>query len=350
MQEFSESLIGWYKKNKRDLPWRNTRDPYKIWLSEIIMQQTRVKQGLSYYNSFVKKYPTLIKLANAPIDEVMKMWQGLGYYSRARNLHQTAKDIVVRYKNIFPTKYKDIKALKGVGDYTAAAISSFAFDEPYAVVDGNVYRLLSRVFNIDLAIDSGLGKKYFQELATELLDKKKAAIYNQAIMEFGALQCRPVNPDCDSCCLKLKCKAFELKNFKELPVKTNKTKIKNRYLNYFVFRYKNNLFIKKRTENDIWKGLYDFYLVENNTRKKNETILQNKKFKELIKGKSISIKSISKEYKHILSHRHLFAIFYEIDLKKEIKMQGFKKIPMYKIEKYAFPRLIEKYINDDIIF
>lgn len=351
MSEFSESLTGWYKKNKRNLPWRKTKDPYKIWLSEIILQQTQVAQGLSYYSNFIAKYPEIKHLAAAPINEVMKLWQGLGYYSRARNLHETAKYIVNNYKGIFPKTYGEIIALKGVGNYTAAAIASFAYDLPYAVVDGNVYRVLSRIFDISAAIDSAEGKKQFQNLANELLDKKQPAIHNQAIMEFGALHCRPVNPDCDTCVLKLKCFAFSKKTVFKRPVKSKKTKITHRYLYYFVFTNKNHVYLRKRNKKDIWQGLYEFFLIEKNMKTDLNELLKDKELKNIIGKAALSLKRVSHEYKHILSHQKLHAVFLNIEIPSfSIKEDELKKIHFNSFAKYPLPRLIEKYVNDYGLF
>lgn len=346
MDFFGQKLIKWYKINRRDLPWRRTSDPYKIWLSEIILQQTQVIQGLSYYHKFSENYPTVKHLANAPIDEVMKLWQGLGYYSRARNLHETAKYIHTYYKGVFPKTYPEIRELKGVGDYTAAAIASMAYNLPHAVVDGNVYRVLSRVFNIDLPIDTGEGKKYFQNLADELLPKKHAAEYNQALMEFGALYCRPSNPDCAHCVLMEHCGAFANDKVSELPVKSKKTKVTDRYLNYFVFTHKQFIYISKREKKDIWQGLYEFYLVETAKRTGSETILKQKEIKQIVPAKNFTVKSVSKEYKHILSHRQLFAKFYHLEIKKAFSDKRLIKVKIKDINKYAFPRLIERYLKD----
>jgi A/G-specific adenine glycosylase len=348
MEFFAKRLLKWYKINKRDLPWRGINDPYKIWLSEIILQQTQVIQGLSYYLKFIKHYPNVKMLAIAPSDEIMKHWQGLGYYSRARNLHEAAKSVVKKHKGIFPKTYNEIRELKGVGDYTAAAISSLAYNLPHAVVDGNVYRVLSRVFGIDLAIDSGEGKKHFQNLANELLSKKEAANYNQAIMEFGALFCRPVNPDCPSCIFNDKCVAFQKQIVNELPFKSKKTKVRDRYFNYIVFQYKNHLYINKRIKKDIWQDLYEFYLIESDKKQKPEVIL--KQLSKITPKKNVVLKSVSHEYKHVLSHQNLHTIFYCIQLKMPLSRKLLKKVNISSIYKYAFPRLIEKYLKDkDII-
>lgn len=347
MDFFSKRLLKWYKINKRDLPWRRINDPYKIWLSEVILQQTQVVQGLAYYLKFIKHYPNVKLLAKAPSDEVMKHWQGLGYYSRARNLHETAKLVADKHKGVFPKTYDEIRKLKGVGDYTAAAIASLAYDLPHAVVDGNVYRVLSRVFGIDLAIDSGEGKKYFQKLADELLSKKEAANYNQAIMEFGALYCRPANPDCEACIFNDKCVAFQKQIVNQLPFKSKKTKVRDRYFNYVVFRYKDDLYINKRTKKDIWQDLYEFYLIETHKKQKSELIL--KQLSRITPIKNLVLKSVSHEYKHVLSHQNLHTIFYSIQLKTPLSTKLLKKVNIASIHKYAFPRLIEKYLKDENI-
>lgn len=347
MDFFAKKLQKWYKINRRDLPWRGTKDPYKIWLSEIILQQTQVIQGLSYYNKFVERYPDIKLLAGAPIDEVMKLWQGLGYYSRARNLHEAAGFVANTYKGVFPKTYKEIRALKGVGDYTAAAISSLAYDLPHAVVDGNVYRVLSRVFGVETPIDSTEGKKYFQKLADELLNKKDPAEYNQAIMEFGARYCRPVNPDCTNCIFMEHCVAFAKKKVDVLPVKAKKTKIRNRYFNYIVFLHNGSTYINKRETKDIWQGLYEFHLIETDKKQDAETVLKNEVFKKLIPAKGSAVKSVSKEYKHILSHQHLHARFFIIDVKAAPKLNKTKKVKISTIHGYAFPRLLEKFLKDE---
>jgi A/G-specific adenine glycosylase len=347
MNFFAKNLLKWYKINRRDLPWRHTKDPYKIWLSEIIMQQTQVVQGLSYYLKFVKTYPKVELLAAAPTDEVMKLWQGLGYYSRARNLHEAAKFIVKEYKGIFPKDYIDIRHLKGVGDYTAAAIASFAFDLPYAVVDGNVYRVLSRVFGIDTPIDTGAGKKEFQALASTLLPGKEGADYNQALMEFGAVHCRPVNPDCTACIFQSKCLAFSEKKVASLPLKSKKTKVTNRYFNYIVYLYKNEVYIKKRHKKDIWQGLFEFDLIESKKRIPEERFISSKEFSQHLNPKKYKTLAVSKEYKHILSHQHLFARFYKIELKQVLNSKEFVKAGKKDLDRYAFPRLIEKYLKEE---
>jgi A/G-specific adenine glycosylase len=343
MHPISGKLISWYKKNKRDLPWRNINDPYKIWLSEIILQQTQVVQGLNYYIKFTETFPTVIDLANAPEDKVMRLWQGLGYYSRARNLHAASKIIKTNHKGKFPNTFESIKELKGVGDYTAAAISSFAFGLPHAVVDGNVYRVLSRLFNIDTPINSTKGKKDFQFLADELLNKKQPALHNSAIMEFGALWCKPKNPKCEECPLQENCMAFENNRVSFLPVKDKKIKIKTRHLHYFIFNYKNNVYIQKRTEKDIWQNLYEFYLIETDESIIADEIFKHKKLKAIIKD--FSVISIISEKKHILSHQHLYSTFYELEIKTPINTELLLKTKRSDLNHFGFPQLINKYLK-----
>lgn len=343
MHPISSKLISWYKKNKRDLPWRNINDPYKIWLSEIILQQTQVIQGLNYYLKFTETFPTVIDLANAPEDQVMRLWQGLGYYSRARNLHAASKTIKTNHKGKFPNTYESIKELKGVGDYTAAAVSSFAFGLPHAVVDGNVYRVLARLFNIDTPINSTKGKKDFQFLADELLNKKQPALHNSAIMEFGALWCKPQNPKCEECPLQEHCLAFSNNIVSQLPVKDKKIKIKNRYLHYFIFNYKNNIYIQKRTEKDIWQNLYEFYLIETSEPASPEIVLKDKKLKTLVPD--FEVISVIPTKKHILSHQHLHATFYELNIKSPLKSKSLLKTKRSDLNDFGFPQLINKYLK-----
>lgn len=350
---FGRAITGWYLKNKRDLPWRQEKDAYKIWLSEIILQQTQVVQGLNYYLKFTQKYPEVKDLAMAPEDEVLRMWQGLGYYSRARNLHASAKLIQDTFKGKFPSTFLQIKELKGVGDYTAAAIASFAYGLPHAVVDGNVYRVLSRVFGIKTPIDASQAKKEFQELADELLDKKNPALYNQAIMEFGSQYCKPVNPDCENCILNDKCYAFKHGMVADLPIKAKKTKIRNRYFNYLVLADKNgDLLIHKRQGGDIWQGLYEFTLIESETPLTPQQLFKTKEFTEQVKSK-FTISYTSVEYKHILSHQHLYAKFYVLSLQETFKISSgqisdknsiITSIP--KLNDFGFARLTGKFLDD----
>lgn len=345
---FSKTLIKWYLVNKRDLPWRNHNDAYKIWLSEIILQQTQVAQGLNYYLKFTRTYPTVKALALAKEDEVLKLWQGLGYYSRARNLHASAKQIKTDFNGAFPDSYEQIRSLKGIGEYTAAAIASFAYNMPYAVVDGNVYRLLSRVFGIEIPIDTSAGKKQFQELANNLLDKKKPALHNQAIMEFGSQYCKPANPPCEDCIFHLKCSAYKTDRVSLLPVKSKKTKVRNRFFNYLVIADTvGNILINKRNENDIWQGLYEFRLVETEKELSTESVMALPLFKSNVK-KSYDVLYISKTYKHILSHQHLYARFFVVRVHARFGADQLT-CDLKTIKKYAFPRLIEKFLNNCVL-
>lgn len=309
---FSKKLILWYLAHKRDLPWRTTAIPYYIWLSEIILQQTRVEQGLPYYQAFVNEYPTVDNLANASEEEVLKLWQGLGYYSRARNLHATAKYISNELNGVFPISYKELIKLKGVGDYTASAIASICFNEVTAVVDGNVYRALARYFGIFTPINTSLGTKEFKNLAQQLIDADNPGDHNQALMEFGARQCKPQNPDCDTCIFNDSCIALQQKNISILPVKLKKTKVKNIYFNYIVLISKNEkTFLQKRIGKGIWQNLYEFPLIETekdfNISELNslpifEDISRKFEIKSLVLYNEIPIL-------HKLSHRNIYTRF-----------------------------------------
>ena len=310
---FSNTLIYWYLQTKRDLPWRKTRDPYLVWLSEIILQQTRVSQGMSYYLAFSKVFPTVEDLANAEESKVLKMWQGLGYYSRARNLHFTAKYVSNELDGKFPTSYKDLVKLKGIGDYTASAISSICFDEPAAVVDGNVYRVLARFFKIDTPINSTKGIKEFKSLAQSLLDKKRPGAYNQAIMDFGAIQCKPKSPNCHQCPINSNCMAFDKKLVKELPVKERKLKVKKKYFNFIVFVTKENTTIfEERKGKGIWQGLFQFPLIETVKEVQLNDLINLSDFKVLVPANSVIQLFNQNSVLHKLSHQHLLTKFWII--------------------------------------
>ena len=337
MSNISELIQNWYNENKRDLPWRNTNDPYKIWLSEIILQQTQVVQGTAYYHKFVAAYPTVEKLAASSQEHVLKNWQGLGYYSRARNLHFAAQQIVTNFGGEFPNTYNEIIKLKGVGEYTAAAIASFSFNEPFAVLDGNVFRLLSRVFSIGTAINSTAGKKQFSALAQSILDIKNPAIHNQASMEMGALVCRPQNPKCDICPLKYICEAKNQNNVSNFPVKEKKLKVRNRYLNYILISDGKNILINKRSGKGIWQGLYDFPLVE--TKHEVDQVSHIHKV-------SIGNAKIDLELKHILTHQHLYVKFWVSEISDlNIFKKKYDVIDINDLEDYPLPQLIVRYIN-----
>ncbi|NOX47528.1 MAG: A/G-specific adenine glycosylase [Chlorobi bacterium] len=346
---FSHKIIDWYNTNKRDLPWRKTNDAYKIWLSEIIMQQTRIEQGTSYYLRFVEQYPDVFALANALEEDVLKLWQGLGYYSRARNLHATAREIANNHNGKFPASYTELLKLKGVGEYTAAAIASFAFDLPYAVADGNVERLMARYFSISIPVNTSKGKKSIREKATENMDHSLAGLYNQAIMEFGALVCKPTSPLCSSCIFKENCGSFKKQIVDEIPVKSGKTKIRNRFFNYlFITNEPKKVFIKKRIENDIWKGLYDFPMIETKGKTDKGKLKALISREKLFGKQEVQVKSVSREYIHILSHQKLHARFYVLEPAGEI---GFEKgtveeVAFGDLKKYPIPRLVEKFLID----
>jgi A/G-specific adenine glycosylase len=341
----SSILIKWYNTNKRDLPWRDTTNPYIIWLSEVILQQTRVDQGYAYFNKFIQTYPTVDLLAKANEDEVLKLWQGLGYYSRARNLHAAAKAIVENYNGVFPKEYKDILGLKGVGEYTAAAIASFAYNEPYAVVDGNVYRVLSRIFAIEEPIDSSKGKKVFAELARELLDDTHADLHNQAIMEFGALQCVPVSPVCAVCPASGMCMAYAQRKVAEYPKKGGKQKVRDRYFNYLDIRVGHNMFLQKRTKKDIWQNLYELPLIETEKDVPVEVLKSTEPFKRLFKS-AVNVKiQYVKQIKHILSHQVIHAVFYRVEVADIQLNSKFIEINTADADNYPVSRLIHKYME-----
>ena len=314
---FSKQLINWYLQNKRDLPWRETQNPYLIWLSEIMLQQTRVAQGLPYYEAFVAAFPTVVDLANASEEQVLKLWQGLGYYSRARNLHYTARFVANNLNAAFPNNYKGLLELKGVGDYTAAAIASFAFAEVVPVVDGNVFRVLARVFQVETDISNSSAKKEFQELALQLMPKENPALFNQAIMEFGALQCVTKSPNCAVCVFNSKCLALKNGKILELPVKTKKTKVTNRFLNYLIFEDEiANTLIQKRSEKGIWHNLYEFPLVETPSDVNLEEIIALSTTQFSDKHEIISVENLQLvPIKHKLSHQNLSIQFWKIKVK-----------------------------------
>lgn len=341
---FSNILINWYLQNKRDLPWRNTTNPYYIWLSEIILQQTRVEQGMSYYFKFVEHFPSVQDLAAASEQEVLKLWQGLGYYSRARNLHFSAKYIVEELNGNFPDTYNEILKLKGVGDYTASAIASIAFGESTAVVDGNVYRVLARFFGVDTAINSTQGIKYFKQLAQELIDVKNPATHNQAIMEFGARMCKPQNPDCEVCPLDDKCVALAEKKVKLLPVKEKKIKIKKRYFNFIVFKTDDNKTrLEQRTGKGIWQGLYQFPLVETTSIIEKQELLASKDFQELVGINNFQVSLFNKqEIVHKLSHQHLYTRFWIV----KTPQHKLATLDWEAIQDFPVPRLIDSFLEE----
>lgn len=346
MKSFSQKLSEWYDPGTRNLPWKKTKDAYKIWLSEIILQQTRVEQGTPYYLAFIKKYPTVSKLASAPLDEVLKLWEGLGYYSRARNLHSAASQIVHEHKGKFPSNYQAILDLKGIGKYTAAAIASFAYGLPYAVVDGNVYRVLSRVFGIETPIDTTQGKQQFEALAEKLLDRKNPALHNQALMDFGALICKPQQPLCGQCPFSSECRALASDAISLLPVKSKKLLKKDRHFHYFVLHDAKNIFIRQRTEKDIWKGLFEFPMEEADS----QWSIANSQILKKITHR-LSSKNYGLSYRQTLSHQHINAYFYEIRLDKLPKPdESYLRIAKKSIFEYAYPKIIRSYLADRLNF
>lgn len=345
MEKFSKILIDWYRENKRDLPWRGTRNPYLIWISEIILQQTRVVQGYDYYQRFVRRFPDIFALAEAHEDEVMKYWQGLGYYSRARNLHAAAKSMAEA--GGFPVTYEGVRALKGVGDYTAAAICSFAYGMPCAVVDGNVYRVLSRWLGIDTPIDSTEGRKLFAQAADELLDREHPDLYNQAIMDFGALQCTPASPDCLFCPLSDSCVARLKGLVDSLPVKQHKTKVTSRFFNYIYVRMGAQTFIHKRSGNDIWKNLYELPLIEADREWTEEEFYASPQFRGMLaEGDVPVVRLVQKGVKHVLSHRVIYANFYEVILpENSASFAKYQRISVEDLHKFAVSRLVNQFFS-----
>lgn len=332
MTDFASALETWYAANGRELPWRQTTDPYRIWISEIILQQTRVAQGMDYYKRFIERFPTVEALAFADADEVMQQWVGLGYYSRARNLHAAAKQVAERGK--FPTEYVDVLALKGVGEYTAAAICSFAYGQPHAVVDGNVYRVLSRYFGIDTPIDTTAGKRHYAALAQQLLDKRRPALYNQAIMDFGAMVCTPRGSACMNCPLLDACVAHGEGRVEQLPVKSQRTKVKERHFAYIIILEESSIYIHRREEGDIWTGLYEPLLVE--TPKKADI--------SAIIPEGYQVVAAVEGLKHQLTHRTIYADAYLVKRESHAPCTalpiGFQKVSVAELGQYPAPRLV----------
>jgi A/G-specific adenine glycosylase len=343
---FSDKIVKWYEINKRELPWRQTKDPYKIWLSEIILQQTRVNQGLPYYHRFTSQYPTVKSLALAPEQDVLRMWQGLGYYSRARNLHKCAQAVMEKHGGEFPSSYQALLTLPGIGEYTAAAIASIAFAEPVAVVDGNVFRVLARNFGVEEVINTPTGKQAFTTLANQLISNNHPDLHNQAVMEFGALHCTPKNPACASCIFQKSCFAYKHQLQAELPVKAQKAKSRTRYFYYVVMEHDGALLMGRRHQKDIWLGLFDFFLFEKNRPVKAERLLEEQEVRKIArKNQGITI---SRKYKHILTHQTIFSTF--IVLKQSEKVNPCKETHSF----YSFkevgdlpkPVLITRFLSD----
>ena len=343
--EFSILILQWYRKKRRYFPWRTTKCAYKVWLSEVILQQTRTSQGLSYYTKFTDTFPTINDLALTKEEKVLKLWQGLGYYSRARNLHATAKHIHYNLNGVFPKNYKSLIKLKGIGPYTAAAISSICFNEKRAAVDGNVYRILARVFDIHTAKNSTIGIKTFQELADSLISETEPGDYNQGLMDLGATICTPKNPNCNNCPLSSICIAKSKKIIDRLPVKIKKTKIKERYLNYFCIEHNKQFLMKKRTDQDIWKNLYDFPLNELNYNTTEISTLNQKTIKCIIGETGFTIKK-SKHFEHKLSHQKLYITIYHITTEKAPHRNEYTKVNQKQALELPVPKPIEKFFQE----
>ena len=348
----TQKLINWYAVNHRNLPWRDIYDPYRIWISEIILQQTRVVQGLEYYNRFVRRFPDVRSLAEAPEQEVLKYWQGLGYYSRARNLHAAAQSIMDEYNGEFPHRYADVLRLKGIGEYTAAAIVSFAWNQPYPVVDGNVFRFLSRLFAIDEPTDTPKGKKYFVELAAELMDKSQAGTFNQAMMEFGALQCIPSSPDCAVCPFQDECLAYSRRTIARYPVKQGKTQTKDLYLYYFHIHDAEHLYIKQRQGKGIWQNLFEFPLIESEKTLSFDEISQAFFLKKWLPDDLVcDFRLIIENRKHVLSHRILCVNFYELTLQQlPDASEELIRIVRTEMDNYPVHRLMQIYLEKNSRF
>jgi len=343
---FAQEIIAWYHHNKRDLPWRNTTDPYIIWLSEIILQQTRVEQGLPYFNRFVAKYPTIQDFANAKEDELLRLWQGLGYYSRARNMHKAAKTIIAQHQGIFPTTYKALIKLQGIGEYTAAAIASFSANEAKAVLDGNVFRVLSRYFGVFEPINTPKGKRTFQLLANEVFDETNPAVYNQAIMEFGARLCKPRKPDCQICPLCPSCYAIKENKVDFLPVKLKAKASKDRYFYYFIIKDEDRIAMQKRGPKDIWENMYEFPMLEMPEEITIAALKEQDIFKAFFLGE-VELKLLSKPKKHVLSHQNIYATFIELLGAQQCnKKNTWNYVLLKDLDTLAKPKLIFTFLRD----
>jgi len=342
---FAEKLMGWYKGNGRDLPWRQTDNPYIIWLSEIILQQTRVEQGRPYFERFSAHFPTVASFAMAEEEEILRFWQGLGYYSRARNMHKAAKMVMEDFQGNFPTAYDEVLKLSGVGEYTAAAISSFSVNEDRAVLDGNVFRVLSRYLGIEEPINTGKGKKVFQEVAVELLLKGQAGLYNQAIMDFGAMVCKPKAPLCEGCIFQYECAALKADKVSELPVKQKGKGSKNRYFHYFIITDGEAILMHKRGEGDVWANLYEFPLLETQGDVQLAELIELPEYQRYFSG--VTLEPLGVAIKHVLSHQNIYAKFYritDVHLIKE-KKESWNYHLLENLDKLAKHKLIFSFID-----
>jgi A/G-specific adenine glycosylase len=345
-RQFTRRLMKWNEnENSRQMPWKGETDPYKIWLSEIILQQTRVEQGLKYYENFISAFPDVHSLAKAPEEKVFKLWEGLGYYSRCRNLISTAKYISTTLDGIFPSQYDSILELKGVGNYTASAIASFAYNLPYAVLDGNVFRVLSRIYNIDTPIDSSEGKKQFAALAQDMLPDKQAGKYNQAIMDFGATICKPY-PECGICFFNDCCQAYRSARQDVLPVKEKKISIKKRWLNYIVPMHRDQILIRQRTGRDVWQQLYEFLLIE--TEKQTHTKQLLKLFEHQYPLSAYKLTG-SQSADQKLTHQAIRFCFLKVELEKKINVPGMFWVKQAELGKWPFPKTLQQFIVNQLL-
>ncbi|MEO8854413.1 MAG: A/G-specific adenine glycosylase [Ginsengibacter sp.] len=344
---FATTLLEWNKLiNKRQMPWKGEKDPYKIWISEIILQQTRVQQGTEYYNRFINAFPCITSLATAPEIEVYKLWEGLGYYSRCKNLLATAKYIHENYSGIFPDQYEDILSLKGIGPYTASAIASFAFNLPHAVLDGNVFRVLSRFFGCEIEINTTKGKQFYSILAGKLLDKNDPGQYNQAIMDFGAMVCKPAQPLCFECPLQKKCVAFLKNQVAFLPVNKKIIRQRDRFFNYLVIENGESIYIRKRTEKDIWQNLYEFILIETDSYLSREEIIVNEQILSLLNFTQFEVRSISKMQRHKLTHQTIYGRFIHVKIQQPFVSTDYFSVNKKELMKQPFPKFITSYLTD----
>jgi A/G-specific adenine glycosylase len=345
--EFTRKLLLWNKRaNTRAMPWKGEKDPYKIWLSEIILQQTRVEQGWAYYEKFIAAFPDIHHLAKAEDKTVFKMWEGLGYYTRCKNLIAAARKIVNEYKGKFPSTYEQIKTLPGIGPYTAAAISSFAFNEAQAVVDGNVQRVIARYFGISTPVDTTAGKKLYHSIAQALLDTRLPGLYNQAIMDFGAVICKPQNPLCPSCVQRTSCEAYAHGLVKQLPVKEKAIQKKNRLFYFFIVELKDRVYIRLRTGKDIWENLHEFVLFESVTAPET-SVVELPFLRELMKGQSFQVKTISRIYRQLLTHQTITGQFVVISVNKPVPaLKDYLLVYKKELPQFAFPRLINSFLEE----
>ncbi len=345
--EFTTNLMDWNEsQNKRSMPWKGEKDPYRIWLSEVILQQTRVEQGLGYYNKFIHAFPTVKNLAEASEQEVFKLWEGLGYYTRCKNLHTTAKIIADQYGGKFPNSYQEIVSLKGIGPYTAAAIASFAFNLPFPVVDGNVQRVISRYFGINTPIDSSQGKKLYLDIAESLLDEQNPALYNQAIMDFGATICKPKNPLCSQCVQNKECQAFQHNWVDRLPVKEKSIKKKERWFTYYIVRFKKQVYIRKRNEKDIWANLYEFILKESSGIHEQQDAAAFSIIQSLTGATNFKIKSISPYYKQQLTHQTIHGQFVILTIDSPLANSSYQLVAESELNHFPFPKLINSFLAE----